>query len=161
MKPALQGAGLVKKARRCGVHRKLRARRPIPEMLLHLDGSPRRWFHDDRWYDLLVVLDDATKEVYYAQLLEAESTYTVMAVLREVIERKGLFCALYSDRASHFFETPRAGQPVVPRHLTQVGRTLRELGTQRTSPADLVRSIVQIIQRRARKRAPSQAPTSS
>jgi hypothetical protein len=53
-----------------------------------------------------------------------------MAALREVIEGKGLFCALYSDRASHFFETPRAGEPVDPRRLTQVGRALRELGIQ-------------------------------
>lgn len=30
--------------------------------------------------------------------MEEESTRTVMAALREVIETKGLFCALYSDR---------------------------------------------------------------
>jgi hypothetical protein len=44
--------------------------------------------------------------------VEEESTVTVLAALREVIERKGAFCALYSDRASHFFYTPKAGQPV-------------------------------------------------
>ena len=71
-------------------------------MLLHIDGSKHRWFNDDRWYDLIVILDDATSEIYYAQLVEEESTLTVMAALREVIERKGLFCALYSDRGSHF-----------------------------------------------------------
>jgi hypothetical protein len=32
--------------------------------------------------------------------------------LREVIEREGLFCALYSDRGSHFFFTPKAGEAV-------------------------------------------------
>ena len=48
-----------------------------------------------------VMLDDATSEIYYAQL--GESTRTVMAGLRKVIETKGLFCALYSDRGSHFF----------------------------------------------------------
>src|SRR6516225_6019408 len=53
-----------------------------------------------------------------------------MAALKEVIECKGRFCALYSDRASHFFETPRAGMPVDPHRLTQVGRALRELGIQ-------------------------------
>jgi len=130
VKRALQGAGLVKKAPRRGLHRQRRARRPIPGMLLHLDGSRHRWFQDDRWYDLLVVMDDATNEVYYAQLVETESTRTVMAALREVIEQKGLFCALYTDRASHFFETPRAGEAVDPRRLTQVGRALKELGIQ-------------------------------
>ncbi len=130
VKRALQGAGLVRKARRRGVHRKRRARRPIPGMLLHLDGSRHRWFQDHRWHDFLVVLDDATSEVYYAQLVEAESTRTVMAALRAVIERKGLFCALYSDRASHFFETPKAGGPVDPQRRTQVGRALAELGIE-------------------------------
>lgn len=62
--------------------------------------------------------------------MEAESTRTVMAALREVIEQKGRFCALYSDRASHFFETPKAGGPVDPQRLTQVGRALKELGIQ-------------------------------
>jgi len=99
-------------------------------MLLHLDGSRHRWFQDDRWHDLIEVLDDATSQTYYAQLVEAESTRTVMAALKEVVEKKGRFCALYSDRASHFFETPQAGGPVDLHQLTQVGRALKELGIQ-------------------------------
>ena len=79
-------------------------------MLLHIDGSHHRWFGDERWYDLIVILDDASSEIYYAQLVEEESTATVMAGLREVIERKGLFCALYSDRGSHFWLTPEGGR---------------------------------------------------
>jgi transposase len=130
VKLALQGAGLVKKGRKRGVHRKRRPRRPLPGMLLHLDGSEHRWFQDSRWYDLIEVLDDATSETYYAQLVEEESTRTVMAALKEVIERKGRFCALYSDRASHFFETPQAGGAVDRQHLTQVGRALKELGIE-------------------------------
>jgi len=130
VKLALQGAGLVKKGRKRGVHRKRRPRRPLPGMLLHLDGSEHRWFQDDRWYDLIEVLDDATSETYYAQLVEEESTRTVMAALKEVIERQGRFCALYSDRASHFFETPQAGGAVDRQRLTQVGRALKELGIQ-------------------------------
>ena len=60
-------------------------------------------------------MDDATNEIYYAQLVEEESTFTVMAALREVIESKRLFCSLYSDRASHFFLTPKAGEPSIDR----------------------------------------------
>ena len=130
VKQALQGAGLVKSRRKRGKHRKRRPRRPLPGMLLHIDGSEHRWFCDDRWYDLLVIMDDATSEIYYAQLVEEESTRTVMTGLREVIEQKGLFCALYSDRASHFFVTPKTGEPVDHQRLTQVGRALRELGIQ-------------------------------
>jgi transposase len=130
VKLALQGAGLVKKGRKRGVHRMRRARRPLPGMLLHLDGSRHQWFQDARWYDLIEIVDDATSETYYAQLVEEESTRTVLAALREVIERKGRFCALYSDRASHFFQTPTAGGPVSQERLTQVGRALKALGIE-------------------------------
>lgn len=130
VKLALQGAGLVTPRRKRGKHRKRRPRRPLPGMLLHLDGSRHRWFQDERGYDLLVLLDDASSEIYYAQMVEEESTRTVMAALREVVEQRGLFCALYSDRASHFFLTPKAGEPVDRGRLTQVGRALRELAIQ-------------------------------
>jgi transposase len=127
---ALQGAGLVQRRAKRGPHRRRRERRPIPGMLLHIDGSKHRWLNDDRWYDLIVILEDATSEIYYAQLVEEESTRTVMAALREVIEKKGVFCALYSDRGSHFFVTPKAGAPVDKQRLTQVGRAMKELGIQ-------------------------------
>jgi transposase len=127
---ALQGAGLVARGRRRRKHRRRRERRPMPGMLLHIDGSKHQWFGDDRWYDLIVILDDATSEIYYAQLVEEESSRTVMAGLREVIENKGLFCALYSDRGSHFFVTPKAGEKVDKNRLTQVGRAMKELGVQ-------------------------------
>jgi len=130
VKRALQGAGLVRRCKRRGPHRRRRARRPLPGMLLHIDGSQHQWFQDERWYDLVVILDDATSEIYYAQLVEEEATRTVMAALWEVIETQGLFCALYSDRAGHFFLTPKAGEPVDKYRLTQVGRALRELGIQ-------------------------------
>src|SRR5712691_4751580 len=130
VKLALQGAGLVKKGRKRGVHRKRRPRRSLPGMLLHIDASQHQWFCDHRWYDLVVIMDDATSQVYYAQLVEEESTRTVLAGLREVIEQQGVFCALYSDRASHFFLTPNAGGAVNHTRLTQVGRALRQLGIQ-------------------------------
>jgi transposase len=110
VKTALQEAGLVAKRKKPGSHRKRRPRRPLPGMLLHIDGSEHRWFSDDRKYELIVILDDATSEIYYAQLVESEDTCTVMAALREVIQTRGVFCALYSDRASHFFLDPQ-GKP--------------------------------------------------
>ena len=130
VKRALQGAGLVAREAQRGVHRKRRERRPLPGMLLHIDGSEHQWFQDERWYDLIVILDDATSEIYYAQLVEEESTASVMAGLRSTIERKGVFCSLYSDRASHFWLTPKAGGKVDPHRLTQVGRALGQLGIQ-------------------------------
>ena len=130
VKQALQGAGLVARGRKRGAHRKRRERRPLPGMLLHIDGSRHQWFQDERWYDLIVILDDATSEIYYAQMVEEESTATVMAGLKEVIERQGVFCALYSDRGSHFWLTPKVGGKVDYHRRTQVGRALHELGVQ-------------------------------
>jgi transposase len=127
---ALQGAGLVVKRRKRGPHRRRRPRRPMTGMLLHIDGSKHRWLNDDRWHDLIVILDDANSEIYYAQLVEEESTRTVMAGLLEVIQTQGLFCSLYSDRGSHFFVTVREGEKVEKHRLTQVGRAMKELGVQ-------------------------------
>ena len=93
VKGVLQGAGLIARRRKRGQHRKRPPRRPLPGMLLHIDGSEHRWFQDERGYDLLVILDDATSEIYYAQLVDEESSTTVLAGLLEVIARKGIFCA--------------------------------------------------------------------
>lgn len=130
VKMALQGAGLVKKQRRRGTHRRRRPRRPLPGMLLHIDASKHAWFGDGRYYDLITILDDATSEIYSAQLVEEEGTRTLMPAVREVIEQQGIFCALYSDRASHFFVTPQAGGKVDENQVTQLGRALKEVGTK-------------------------------
>ena len=53
-----------------------------------------------------------------------------MPAVGEVIEQQGIFWALYSDRASHFFVTPQAGGKVDENQVTQLGRALRELGIQ-------------------------------
>ena len=127
---ALQGAGLVAMQRKRDKHRQRRERRPMTGMLLHIDGSKHQWFGDHRWHDLIVILDDANSEIYYAQLVEEESTRTVMTGLREVIEIHGLFCSLYSDRGRHFFVTMKAGEKVDKQRLTQVGRAMKELGVQ-------------------------------
>ena len=128
VKTALQAAGLVERRKKRGSHRKRRPRRPLPGMMLHIDASEHKWFSDERKYELIVIMDDASSEIYYAQLVEAESTRSMMRALREVIETHGVFCTLYSDRAGHFFITERAGGKVDKSRLTQVGRALQELG---------------------------------
>jgi len=111
-------------------YRKRRPRRPLPGMLLHIDGSEHCWFGDERRHELIVIMDDAASEICYAQLVEAESTHSVMVALREVIETRGLFCSLNSDRAGHFFVTPKAGEKVDRSRPTQAGRALQELGVR-------------------------------
>ena len=103
VKNTLQQAGLVTKDKRRGAHRTRRERRPLPGMMMHLDGSTHRWLGEEAGYqDLLVVLDDATSEVYSVEMVEQEGTESVMGVLKEVVQEHGIFCSLYTDRASHF-----------------------------------------------------------
>jgi hypothetical protein len=130
VKTALQKAGLVAKQSKRGPHRKQRPRRPLPGMLLHVDGSKHAWLGQGGRQDLIVVLDDANSEVYYAQLVREESTSTVMAALKAVVEQQGVFCALYADRASHLVYTPQAGGPPQAHHRTQIGRALEQLGIE-------------------------------
>ena len=127
VKNALQEAGLVVRAKKRGRHHKRRPRRPLPGMMLHIDGSTHAWLGGHRRFDLVTVMDDATSEIYYARFVDEESTESVMAALRSVVETQGVFCSLYSDRASHFVFTP-AGATKPDRSVrTQVGRALEQL----------------------------------
>jgi hypothetical protein len=133
VKKALQGAGLVPKQRPRGRHRRRREPRPCFGELLHLDGSRHQWLAlvPERWLTLIAVVDDATKQVLYAQLSEGgESTATVMTALRAVFTTWGLPMALYTDRAHWAAHTPVAGGRVDRTKLTQVGRALTHLGIE-------------------------------
>lgn len=126
---SLQAAGLVRKAKRGGPHRKKRERRPLPGMLLFQDGSTHRWIPSlDRDFDLIVTLDDATGAIYSAILVAEEGTASSFLGLSETIAAEGLFRAFYTDRGSHYFYTPKGGGKVDKMRLTQVGRALRQLG---------------------------------
>lgn len=126
----LHRSGLVKPAPRRSAHRKKRPRRPLPGMLLHQDASRHAWLEGQPPLDLVVTLDDATSEVYSAFLVEEEGTASSFRGLAEVVAAKGLFCALYTDRGSHYFHTPAAGGKVSRTQLTQVGRALAQLGIE-------------------------------
>jgi len=126
---ALQGAGLVRPAPRRSAHRKKRPRRPMVGMMLHQDASRFAWLPgDDRQYDLVVTLDDATSAVYSGFLVAEEGTASSFRALSEVIAEHGLFCELYTDRGSHYFHTPKAGQAVSKNVQTQ-GLPLRRRGS--------------------------------
>jgi transposase len=127
----LQRTGLVTPAVKRSAHRKKRPRRPMTGMMLHQDGSRHAWLPGDaRAYDLIVTLDDATSAIYSAFLVEEEGTASSFRGLGEVIAGHGLFCTLYSDRGSHYFHTPKAGDRVSKTALTQVGRALAQLGAE-------------------------------
>ena len=129
VKLALQGAGLAPKERRRTPHRKKRERRPVPGMMLFMDGSPHEWLEGQR-HDLILVMDDAHNEVYWAELVKEEDTRSCLHGVRGVIDKQGLFCSLYTDRGSHFFHTPSAGGEVDKSRLTQFGQVLDRLGIE-------------------------------
>jgi Helix-turn-helix domain len=132
VKLALQEAGLVRKGRARGRHRRRREPRACEGELLHLDGSPHGWLrlNPEARPTLITVVDDATKRLLYAQLWPAETTAAVFSALHAVFTTWGLPIALYTDRAGWAFHTPKAGGPIDRTHLTQVGRALERLGVE-------------------------------
>lgn len=125
----LQRTGRVQPSVRRGAHRRKRPRRPMVGMMLHQDGSSHEWV-PDKWWDLIVTMDDANNRVYSAFFVAQEGTMSSFQGLRDVIEEHGLFCALYADRGSHYWHTPEAGGKVDKNNPTQVGRALQQLGIE-------------------------------
>jgi transposase len=129
VKDSLQVAELVKKSPGRGKHRKRRTRAPWPGMMLHQDGSTHQWVPGQYW-DLIVTMDDATSEHYSMFFVKEEGTASSFAGVKEVIEARGLFSSLYTDRGSHYWYTEQAGGKVDRNQLTQFGRAMRQLNIQ-------------------------------
>src|SRR5206468_8500600 len=83
VRQVLQHGGLVKTMRPRGRHRLRREPRAMFGELLHIDGSVHRWLarSPEERASLITIVDDATKQLLYAQLAEAESTATIMEAL--------------------------------------------------------------------------------
>lgn len=75
-------------------------------------------------------MDDATSTIYSAFLVEEEGTASSFEALLDVFTRKGLPSSFYTDRGSHYFFTPKAGEAVDKERPTQVGRALDRLGIE-------------------------------
>ena len=129
-KTQLHTAGLVERAKRRGAHRRKRARKPCEGMMLHQDGSRFAWLAGEADLDLIVTMDDATSTIYSAFLVEEEGTASSLRGLLETMVEKGLPSSLYTDRGSHYFYTPKAGEEVAKDRPTQVGRALGQLGIE-------------------------------
>ena len=112
----------VKRAKRRRVKaRKRRERLKSPGLLLQMDGSPHRWF-GDQTSCLIAIIDDATSEIH-AEFFKSETTAGCLKVLRNYIEKKGLFKVLYVDRAGIFGGPKRC-------NFSQVQRACNELGIE-------------------------------
>jgi hypothetical protein len=113
------------------VHRQ-RRRMPKAGMLVQMDSSQHFWLPlvEDKWW-LIAMIDDATNEVPYACFFAKDTLFANMHVIRRFIELKGLFTALYVDKASHFKTTRHGGihYNMSPEQdeETQIERALAEL----------------------------------
>lgn len=125
----LQDAGLIKKAKKRGAHRRKRERAPMAGMMIHQDGSTHEWIDGEKW-DLIVTMDDATSEVYSGFFVDEEGTHSSFNGVKETIQKHGLFCSIYTDRGSHYWHTPKAGGKVDKDNPTQFGRAMNQLGIE-------------------------------
>ena len=112
----------VKRAkRRRSQVRKRRERMESAGLLLQMDGSPHRWFGHEKSC-LIALIDDATSEIH-AEFFKSETTQGCLKVMRDYIEQKGLFKALYVDKAGIFGGPKRC-------NFSQMQRACEELGIE-------------------------------
>lgn len=112
----------VKRAkRRRSVVRKKRERMESAGLLLQMDGSTHCWFGDNKSC-LIAIIDDATSEIH-AEFFESETTQGCLKVMRDYIEKKGLFKVLYVDKAGIFAGPKRC-------NFSQMHRACQELGIE-------------------------------
>jgi hypothetical protein len=104
-------------------------------MLLQIDGSRHDWLEGRGPYlSLLGGIDDATGSVPWACFRDQEDAHGYFQLLREVVRRRGVPLAIYSDQHSIFFVTKKVltleEELSANPEPTQFGRLLNELGVQ-------------------------------
>jgi hypothetical protein len=128
------GIGAVRK-RGVKRHYKRRERKAQEGSLLLWDGSPHRWFGDDRGeWSLMAAIDDATGKFLYGVFAQEEDAQSYLICLRQIVVENGIPWALYMDRHGIFrrndnhwtVEEQLAGQQTP----TQVTQALLALGIE-------------------------------
>jgi transposase len=126
----LLAAGLWRKCRQRRPYRQRRARKEYFGELVQMDGSHHDWFEGRReWAVLMVLIDDATSEVF-AWFSEEETTIAAMEAFRGYVGCYGLPQALYVDRDSIYRcdrEATIAENLAGQGPTTQFGRAMEEL----------------------------------
>jgi transposase len=124
----LARAGIASpRRRRPPVHRVRRERMPREGMLLQVDGSHHAWLEQRApRFALLLAVDDATGAAVHALFHPVEDARGYFLLMEEVIRRRGIPLALYSDRHG-VFKAPPGGRRDV-QASSQFARAMRELG---------------------------------
>lgn len=97
-----------------------RERMSRPGILLQMDGSTHRWFGEETSC-LVATIDDANNDIPYAEFFEAETSLACLKVLKNIVQTRGVFHALYVDRAGVYGGIKRSGFSQVERALSEVG----------------------------------------
>jgi hypothetical protein len=130
-----QAGKAPKRKRRPPKHRSRRPRRLRRGIMMQWDGSPHRWFGEDRQpCCLMSAVDDADSRLLGALFEPAESAVGYLRLLDMVIRRHGRPLSVYHDRHTihirgdnHWsLEEQILGQ----QFPTHVGRVLEELGIE-------------------------------
>ena len=131
----LTAAGLRSpRRRRPRRHRAWRERLPNEGMMLQVDGSHHDWL-EGRGPRLVLVgaVDDATGELVHALFREQEDAQGYLMLLRDVVRKRGVPLAWYSDRHGIFVRNDKepwtlSEELAGRREPTQVARALEQLG---------------------------------
>ncbi len=91
--------GANKKPRRRKKIRKYRSRYSSPGLMMQMDGSDHPWVKGKNW-TLITGIDDATSEVPYGEFFPTEGLLGYLAVLRRVIQMRGVPRVIYVDHAA-------------------------------------------------------------
>lgn len=124
-------AGAHRPKKKRVIHRQ-RRRMPKAGMLVQMDSSEHHWLKSiqEKWW-LICMIDDATNEVPYGRFFPKDTLFANMGIIRRFIKKKGLFLALYADKASHFKTTRHGGihyETNPEQDDTQIERALESLG---------------------------------
>lgn len=121
------------RTRRSRKHRTRRERKSQPGMMLQLDGSLHHWLGAGlAQFALVAAIDDATGEVF-GRFKPHEDLMGYLALLKDIIRRKGMPLSVYSDRHT-IFRSPKADRLTIDEQLagvkprSQFGRACDQLG---------------------------------
>lgn len=120
----LRKAGLWSPARIRKAHRRKRLRREKIGSLVQFDGSDHDWFEGrGPQCCLLNAIDDASSR-NFMRFAPSENTRDVLLAWKLYVERYGIPCETYTDKAKIYHPESKGGK------LTEVGRALTKLGVK-------------------------------
>lgn len=156
VKNQLQRSGLVSKGKPKGIYRTGRERSALPGMLVHQGALTHEWVPNKRW-DLIVMLDDATNEIYSGFFAEVADILSSFRGVSETIKQQGIFSSFYFDRDTHFWPNAEPGSKKEMSARSQFGRAMKRLGIQMiTADFPAGQSLVERVLKTFRYRLPKE-----